>query len=229
MAFRLATNHYVKVICPQCQREIPLDDVNVAKDVALCRACVQTFSFSELSQETLGPEVDFTRPPRGVWVRQLGGGFEVGSTTRSAIAFFLVPFTLFWSGGALGGIYGSQIFKGQFDPKLSLFGLPFLIGSLFLVPIALISAFGKLVVRGEGDQGSVFLGVGPVGWTRRFRWSEIKRVHRSMSAWTQNNRRVPLIELEREQKPVRFGTQLSEKRRDFMLAALKRLHATRVP
>ena len=216
----------MKVICPECSKEIPLADVNPSTDVALCRSCGKTFSFAELADEPEA-EFDFTRPPRGAWVRQLGGGFEVGSSTRSGIAFFLIPFTALWSGGSLGGLYGSQIYKGHFDWKMSLFGLPFLLGSAFLIPTALVAGFGKLIVRGEGDNGSVFLGVGGIGWARRFRWSEIKRVHQSMSKWQQNGRSLALIELERDAKPIRFGTQLSNERRQFMLAALKRLHKAR--
>jgi hypothetical protein len=35
---------------------------------------------------------------------------------------------------------------------------------------------GKVVVRGSADQGGIFVGVGPVGWTRKCRWGEIKMV-----------------------------------------------------
>ena len=42
-------------------------------------------------------------------------GFRLTLSTRSCIAFFLVPFTLFWAGGSLGGIYGTQIAKGEFN------------------------------------------------------------------------------------------------------------------
>jgi hypothetical protein len=171
--------------------------------------------------------VDLTHPPKGAWLKQVGGGFELGANTRSAAAFFLVPFTLFWSGGSLAGIYGSQLVKGEFDWKLSLFGLPFLLGSCFLVPLAATSAFGKLIVRSEGFRGSVFIGVGPIGWTRRFRWDEITGVRMSQTKWQQNNRHLPLIELTRDAGPVRFGSQLTEQRRNFMLAALRQILAVR--
>ncbi len=217
----------MKITCPECGKEIPIADVNPSTDVALCRGCGKTFSFAGLAQEEETPDFDFSKPPRGAWVRQLGGGFEVGSSARSGVAIFLIPFTAVWSGGSLGGIYGKQIARGHFDWKMSLFGIPFLIGSAFLIPIALVTAFGKVVVRGEGDQGSVRIGVGPIGWTRRFRWSEIKGVHRSMTKWQQDGRNLPLIELQRDGKPIRFGSQLSDERSAFVFAALKRLHAAR--
>lgn len=217
----------MKITCPQCRQSIPIEDVNVGTDVALCRSCSQTFAFAELAQEQAEPPMDMSRPPGGTWLRQMGGGFEVGATTRSAIGFFLVPFALVWSGGSIGGIYGTQIAKGALDWKLCLFGLPFLIGSLFLVPFALMCVCGKIAVRREGDQGEVFTGIGPVGWTRRFRWSAVKSVRRSLTGWQQNHRSVPLIELELEGRSLRFGSQLSSKRREFLLRALKQVVAAK--
>jgi hypothetical protein len=213
----------MNISCPKCRRAIPLEDVNVATDVALCRSCSQTFSFAELSQEQAEPPMDMSHPPGGTWLRQMGGGFEVGATTRSALAFFMVPFVLVWSGGSLGGIYGTQIVKGALDWKLCLFGLPFLIGSLFLIPFALMSVCGKIAVRREGDRGEVFTGIGRIGWTRRFRWSEVKAVRRSLTKWQQNKRNVPLIEIELGTKSLRFGSQLSSQRREFLLRALKQV------
>ncbi|GDY19649.1 hypothetical protein LBMAG56_09940 [Verrucomicrobiota bacterium] len=217
----------MNISCPKCRRAIPLEDVNVSTDVALCRSCSQTFSFAELAKEQAEPPMDMSRPPTGTWLRQMGGGFEVGATTRSAIAFFLVPFTVLWSGGSLGGIYGTQIYKGALDWKLCLFGLPFLLGSLFLVPFALMCVCGKITVRREGDRGAVFTGIGPIGWTRRFRWSEVKAVRRSLTKWQQNNRSVPQIEIELEAKSLRFGSQLSGPRREFLLRALKQVAGVR--
>lgn len=227
MIVRTDKNEPMNLSCPKCRRSISLDDVNVATDLALCRFCSQSFSFAELAQAQAEPPMDMSRPPAGTWLRQMGGGFEVGATTRSAVGFFLVPFTLLWSGGSLGGIYGTQIYKGALDWKLCLFGLPFLLGSLFLVPFALMCVCGKIAVRREGDRGEVFTGIGRIGWTRRFRWSDVKAVRRSVTKWKQNHRNVPLIEIELETKSLRFGSQLSSQRREFLLRALKQVAGER--
>jgi hypothetical protein len=211
----------VNLTCPTCRTEIPLEDVNVSTDIALCRRCGETFSFADLSLDREVADVDTSRPPRGAWYRSQANEFEVGATMRSAAAFFLVPFTLLWSGGSLGGIYGTQLAKGRFELTQSLFGIPFLLGSLALIPFALMTVFGKVAVRSSGDQGGVFIGVGPFGWTRKFRWSEVKQVRMTQTRWQQNNRNLPILELEGP-KPIRFGSQLSEKRRDFILAVLRR-------
>src|SRR5690349_15450453 len=131
----------VKLTCPTCQGTIPLEDANVSTDIALCRHCSKTFSFAELSQDKVVPDVDTSRPPGGVWMKSRGGEFEVGAASRSWAALFLVPFTLLWSGGSLGGIYGTQIARGRFNLTQSLFGIPFLLGSLILVPATLMTVF----------------------------------------------------------------------------------------
>lgn len=122
----------------------------------------------------------------------------------------------------MGGIYGSQIAKGKFDLTQSLFGIPFLLGTVVLTSLCLMTTLGKVVVRGLNDQGSIFVGVGAIGWTRRFRWSEIQSIRESMSKWQQNGRNMPLIELNGPQ-PIRFGTQLTDARREFIIAALKQV------
>ena len=99
----------------------------------------------------------------------------VGATTRSVSAFFLVPFMLVWSGFSLGGIYGTHIVKGKFDPMMSLFGIPFVLGSVLFWSLALMAIAGKVEVRIRGEEGTIFTGLGVLGWTRRFRVTEVSR------------------------------------------------------
>ena len=128
--------------------EIPLADVNVSTDLALCRRCAKNYSYAELASAPATP-VDLAKPPKGAWLTQTVRGFEVGASARHPAAFFLVPFTCIWSGVSLGGIYGSQIVKGRFNLSESLFGIPFLIGTIILGSITLVMLFGKTTVRVE--------------------------------------------------------------------------------
>src|SRR5688500_1360755 len=94
----------VKLSCPECRQDISLDDVNVANDLALCRRCSKDFGYAQVLAEKEAPTVDLNRPPAGAWFHRAHRGFEVGATTRSAAALFLVPFMMVWSGFSLGGI-----------------------------------------------------------------------------------------------------------------------------
>ena len=210
----------MNLTCPKCRADIPLEDINVSTDIALCRRCDETHSFAELSQgEAL--VVDAAHAPDGAWYESQGNEFEVGATSRSWMAVILVPFTVLWAGGSVQAIYGRQLAKGTFELVPSLFGIPFLLGSLVLVMATLMAVCGKVMVRRSGDQGSVFVGVGPCGWTRRFRWSEIRTARPSLTRWQRNDSHLPIIELVGP-KTIRFGSQLSAPRRAFMLAVLRR-------
>ena len=50
-------------VCPNCGQELPLADVNVAQDVALCRACNYTGSFLAASTVPRLTDEELARPP----------------------------------------------------------------------------------------------------------------------------------------------------------------------
>jgi hypothetical protein len=127
-----------------------------------------------------------------------------------------------------GGIYGTQIYHGKFNLFQSLFGIPFLLGTVLFGSIALMTLCGKVVVAVSRDEGRVFTGVGPVGWTRKFKWSGVKSVGADLTKYQRNGQSMPLIALQGDQ-PLRFASGLNEARQRFMLRALKQLLRERQP
>ena len=113
-------------------------------------------------------------PPKGVDLVETMDGFRLTLSTRSCIAIFLVPFTLFWAGGSLGGIYGMQIKQGKFDLMMSLFGLPFLVGSFFLIALTVMSVAGRTVVELAGGKFSIRTGALGVYRTQSAPWSDVR-------------------------------------------------------
>jgi hypothetical protein len=140
---------------------------------------------------------------------------------RSPIAFFLVPFMCVWSGFSLGGIYGSQIVKGHFQLGPSLFGIPFLIGTLVFGSIALLSVAGRSEVRVRGEHAEAFTGVGPLGLRRRFLMSEVTRVREDVVGYS-NSTPIYAIVLEGSRR-IRVGVGVSDARRQFMFGVLRAL------
>ena len=211
----------MKVICPKCRREIPLDDVNVNTDIALCRPCGEAHAFSELVEDESSGLVNLEQPPKGAWFKRDNLGFEVGSTTRSAAAFFLVPFMCVWSGFSLGGIYGSQIVKGEFNLGMSLFGIPFLLGTLLFGSIAVMSVCGKVCVKVQGNNGVVFTGVGPIGWRQRFEWNGVTtfRIADRVGSRGATSNQITM----EGRKRLDFGSGIRADRLDFMIGALRHM------
>jgi hypothetical protein len=225
----------MQINCPSCRSKIATDDINVTTDVALCRACGNTFHLSEVlggSSRILssllssiapppGP-VDLNSPPSGAWYEPLPDGFTAGATTRTWGALFIVPFTCIWSGGSMFGIYGTQIIKGHFNLASSLFGIPFLLGSIFLVSWCTMSVAGKVSVTRHADQLTVFTGVGPIGWSRTCNFSDFNSASEDFSFNSSNswNRQGKVIRLEGK-TAIAFGSMLTTERRYFLLAAIR--------
>lgn len=210
------------LICPKCSTPIEPSDVNVAADVMFCRPCSQVFSLSNTVikkvEDKPRPPIDLERPPKGAWFADLGTEFRFGATTRSGLAFFLVPFMLVWSGGSLGGIYGSQIVNGQFNLLLSLFGIPFLLGSVIFWTLALMSIWGRVEITIHDDEGTIFTGIGPFGRRIRFRCSDMNIVREELQAGQENSHHVILME---GATRIKFGSMLNAERRYFVLEVLK--------
>jgi hypothetical protein len=210
----------MKIKCPKCRFLIPIEDVNVSKDIALCRRCDETYSFAELLEESVTEDIDISKPPKGAWYRKTMRGFVVGATTRHASAFFLVPFMTVWSGFSLGGIYGSQIVKGEFNLIMSLFGIPFILGTLFFGSIMLMTVMGKVEVAVERNEGHVFIGVGFLGWRQYFQWDKIQKIQDV----TGYNDGTPYKEIALKTdtgKGIKFGTGLKQERLDYIRSVLR--------
>lgn len=142
------------------------------------------------------------------------------------MAFFLVPFTLVWSGVSLTTLYIGPLLRGEGFGFASFFGLPFLIGSVVLISWCLMTVAGRVEVRAEGYDGRVFTGVGGIGWSKRFSWRDVRSVSERQSSFKLNNNPRNQIALEGQRRIV-FGSLLSEERlyhiRKTLEQMLKRL------
>jgi hypothetical protein len=209
----------MKVLCPNCGQSILGDDLNVATDIARCAKCDEVFTLSMLVQAVASRPLNLNDPPRGAWYQSEYDGFAVGATTRNAVALFLVPFMCVWSGFSIGGIYGSQIIQGRFNLLMSLFGIPFVLGTLLFGSIALMTVCGKVVVRVSDSGGVIFAGVGRLGWRRVFDPLEITNVRVELGHGGSNGPTRTIV-LDGPHK-LRFGSGLSEPRLDFIANVLR--------
>ena len=208
--------------CPNCNSEIPSININVQTDVAQCSICSHVFKISENLTGIHSDSFDINSPPDGAWINKDMNSLVFGATTRSWIAFFLVPFMLIWSGGSLGGIYGTQIMSGHFNPFMSLFGIPFILGSILFWSFALMAIWGKVELTVDNDGGKIFTGLGKVGITRKFSWNEISSISESSSRAKYPGGSGSSINLEGK-KRISFGTGLNESRRYYLFKSLQSL------
>lgn len=196
--------------CPKCGHDATAKDVNVAKDIMLCPVCGEVSCFSEVANRIMEAEREddgmrllSAPPPKHLKVENdsadMTGRIVMTFRKVSPVAFFLVPFTALWSGVSMAGLYGSQIVRRQFDPAMSLFGLPFLAGTVVLVSVCLFALFGKRVLTIARGKGDYFFGVGPIGFRRRFVFDRQTVVERGCTAYSvggsRHGGRNPLPEL----------------------------------
>ena len=163
--------------CPDCGLPIEVADLAPAQGVAVCRFCQKPHPLQACQaavpyeQRNILPE---QAVPKGVQLEETMDGFRLSLSTRSCIAFFLVPFTLVWAGGSLGGIYGTQIAQGKFNWMMSLFGIPFLSGSVALIGLTIMTVAGRTVVELAGGKFSIRTGALGVYRTKSAAWHDVR-------------------------------------------------------
>ena len=192
-------------------------------DVAKCQNCDHLFKISENLNVT-NDTFDLDQPPKGAWVKNDENRLEIGATTRSPIAFFLVPFMMVWSGGSIGGIYGTQLAKGEFDLMMSLFGIPFLLGSVFFWSLALMAIWGKVELTLDNHGGRIFTGLGVIGRSKRFTWAEVTTIQEKGANFNYPGSKGAVISLEGKRR-ISFGSGLNSSRRYYLYRALQSVMA----
>ncbi|MCK5529403.1 MAG: hypothetical protein KAI74_06940 [Kiritimatiellae bacterium] len=207
--------------CPTCRSTISVDDINVSSDIALCRSCGNSYAFSLINSSADISEDTLNSVPRGIKLKQsFNGGVNIVYHRLSPAVFFLIPFTALWSGLSMTGIYGTQIKKGTFNLAESLFGLPFLIGTIVLLSIILFCLFGKVVVSLNQGVGSVFTGVGTLGWTRHFSYDKHTLVSLKRTNVRVNNVQQVGISITNDSSKLIFGTMLKKDAKEFIAASI---------
>jgi hypothetical protein len=213
----------MKIICPGCQSEQSARRVNVEKDKLICNRCSKKIVPSSLIEE--GPTVegfDISRPPRGISYQSDGTRQCIRATLMSGCGtvfslFFTLCFIIFTLGFFLFCLTGELNFFWVFAVSPLL-----LLGLAGLLLMTAYSARGGIVVTIEGDLGTVFTGVGKIGRTKSFYWSEVQDVREEVRESDDNAiTEITLL----GSKRVRFGSGLKPAERYYMLQALRTLHA----
>jgi hypothetical protein len=166
----------VTIHCPTCGLPILPAEITPAGDLAYCRLCERTSTVDAcraakpLAQRPASSET----PPKGLQLTENLTGFQIVLSTASWVALILWPFMFVWAGGSLSGIYGPQIKSGEFSWLMSLFGLPFLAGSVILFGVAFMSTFGRVIVE-SGQDGLLRIRKGGLGlyWTKSAAWMDV--------------------------------------------------------
>jgi hypothetical protein len=203
--------------CPNCSADILAENINIKTDIAQCTGCNKIFNISVIMSNDVTDGFDINTPPKGNWIIQETNTLVIGASTRSPIAFFIVPFMLVWSGMAIGGIYGSQIIKGEFSLFSSIAGIPFILGSIIFWSIALMTIWGKVELSLDRLGGKIFTGIGKIGFTKNFGWDEISKIQEKQRSFGSN---YEGLQFEGKRR-ITFGKGLRSSRSYYLFRALQ--------
>lgn len=234
--------------CSQCNRAIPLDDINVARDVAFCRACNLSHALSDLTHEKEEEvRVDLERPPRGAWCRNTARGTLAGASHFSFTgAAGLLFATLFWNGivsvfvtlAVAATLKNLHITAPEWFPTPKMNGKEMGVGMtvflwLFLTPFIAIGSmlafgllstlFGRTEAEVAGGMISIRTGIGPVAWTRRFECSQVKSLRLDEKANRNGGNTERILIETRDGGTCKFGSLLTDERRRYLIAAIRQL------
>lgn len=231
--------------CAKCHRVIPGDDINVANDVAYCRQCNLACKLSSLVHTDLDLNLNLNEPPAGAWYLQDGTKTIAGVTNRSwGLALGMLAAGLFWNGivsvfvlaniaGTLHNLHISQ--PAWFPaPKMNggmsvgmtiflwIFLTPFMAIGLTIIGTFLSAVAGKMEVQIQNDQGTIFTGIGRIGFRRRFNPGTITEITVKNEQNSKGGQSTFIVMETREGRLIKFGTLLREDRRNFLAAVIRR-------
>lgn len=170
--------------CPKCGAPILPENVNVARNVFLCRACSRTGKFLELMEpgkEEGIPEI----VPRGVSTAKNMNGIVVRCRRMKKEGFFLLLFSLIWNAMiscflyvmASGKPYTlNGVKKTGMDETAMLFMFPFVLaGAVFLLGVVFL-LFGAAKLTLRPGRREWFRGLWGVGRRQRFLLAQGARI-----------------------------------------------------
>lgn len=150
--------------------------------------------------------------PPGARLEWRGDGYTATVSTRSKDAWKSLLYFIAWALAIVGWLSGSDLSHGRRNVLEFLVGIPLLVGATVVGWGALMRQWGQLSVSRHGDDGVIEQGVGPLGKTRRFRWSEVTKIE------VVEEQKVKRITLRRAAGDMDFGLFLSDEAREFLLA-----------
>ncbi len=201
--------------CSTCKKFIPIASVNLLQAGVLCPNCGH-----ELASGRNLPDFDSAQTPRGVRFQNAGDSFVAEVSTRSALALALIPFTLVVAIVILS-IFRGMHATGQFTATTVLLLTPFALAIGALVVLTAMNLAGHIVVKGNGATGSIFQGLGTIGRTWPFLWTDIHAVEETLAGRDSSRHYIALEFRGGAQPTFKFGSLLNPHRRRYVISLIR--------
>ena len=217
----------MKIICPQCDSDIPQQHINIEKNMFLCPACNEVFNLSAVmeQEEAAITGEAINNPPKGITVKKNFDELVVSIYTRAPGSVFLILFTLCFGGVSFFGLFAflrTGIF-GEGPRAGNIFFaailLIFPLASLFLAAMTIYSIFGRIDLV-WGNSTYIFRGVGNIGIKKYIDWKNVKEIY--MHTSTDSEGSVSKSICIQGNETIKISTRfLNETKTRFLLSLLK--------
>ncbi len=191
--------------------------------------------------------LDFPIPPKGAWYTSNHAGKFIGAAHRDLGAgLAALVFGLFWNSllsiftafGLSATFHNLHISLPNWLPAFKfgvdsmdvpmtiyywIFLLPFILVGLFCIGWFLSSMFGRTEVRVLNAAGTIFVGLGRFGYTRRFDASGVKNVLFRRVRSTEGSDTNVVVMMTSNGRRIKFGSMLTEERCRFMADSVQKL------
>lgn len=227
--------------CPHCDTPLGMESINITEGVALCSSCGTLSRLSEVVEQTRPLEELVDNPPPGCTISEWGDHTTLYATLRSGSGLLGSLFVaVFWNGitsifvlGALTSLYQNLIgplpkWVPTLDDAMPLGMALFM--CVFLIPFVLIGAAmifavfsyacGRVEITIDRHEAKVRTGCGPFNWTQRFDPNQVEEVDLGLTRWKSNDQHQEQIEIHAD-RTVKFGSMLSEERREWLCEVLR--------
>lgn len=210
--------------CPDCRTVIAHDDMNIKEGVAVCSRCGKISKLIDLVEEFDSADYSrllYEKPPRGIklvrnQMNPMGELTLIYKRINPAV-LFLIPFTAVWSGFSMFGIYIGPFLKdGKIPLEQALMGLPFVIGSVFLLVSIFSMLFGKKILTLSNGKGTYATKVFGIGRTKHFELNRSTRIENS-----ENHNIQPQITITNGSKRVNMFAGLRYDAMDYIITLLR--------
>ena len=200
--------------CPVCYGSLEPDGVEPG--VLKCSACCTRFPRASILSAA-SYAADVRNPPSGARLERLSDGFRVTATMDWAMLFIVV--VVVW--GLLGlFIVMSIAWAVRPDDLAESRMLGLAVWLPMFVALSAAAFRGRLRITMHRDRLTLFAAVCGVGWKSTHRWSSFRTIYEEQS------RANSFLTLKGEHD-IYFGSLLSERRRRFVLQALRAMLAER--
>lgn len=203
--------------CPACGSSIPLNDINISQNIALCRACGKSFPFDELVNAQNEEQI-LSSPPKHLKITKTPQGLTLTYRKGGFVRIFLIIFALVWTVAIWGAMIPQMI-----ESDSLLFCLPFVIIDIIVVVAAAFSLSGKSTITVSPGKGTYFAGAFGIGLARQFDLTSETRFGEKTIGHSNNTPIKAMTVTNPSRKSVTIGHFMAEDTYPYLKAIFRQL------